>query len=120
MTDPSALLDLCAASEVPEGGAIKVEREGLILAVFNLGGRFFVTDEQCTQGPGLLSEGEIDGEIIECNFHNGAFHIPTGRVVAPPCMGPLRTYDVQAHDGKRFSDHPAAPSSGTSCSPRPS
>jgi hypothetical protein len=25
-------------SEVPEGGAIKVEKEGLILAVFNLGG----------------------------------------------------------------------------------
>ena len=100
MTDAVSLMDLCSASEVPVGGAIKVEKEGLILAVFNLGGRFFVTDDSCTHGPGSLSEGEIDGEVVECNFHNGAFHIPSGRVEAPPCMVPLRTYAVQLIDGK--------------------
>jgi nitrite reductase/ring-hydroxylating ferredoxin subunit len=72
------MLAICSTDEVPEGGAIRVEREGLVLAVFNLAGRFFVTDDSCTHGPGSLSEGEIDGEIVECNFHNGAFHIPTG------------------------------------------
>ena len=107
MTDTSSLLDLCATSEVPEGGAIKVEKEGLVLAVFNLGGRFFVTDDSCTHGPGSLSEGDIDGEVIECNFHNGAFHIPTGRVEAPPCMVPLRTYSVQVADGKVYIEAPA-------------
>src|SRR5678815_698449 len=100
MTDTSSLLDLCATSEVPEGAAIKVEVEGLVLAVFNLGGRYFVTDDGCTHGPGSLSEGEIDGEIVECNFHNGAFHIPTGRVEAPPCMVPLRTYPVMVEGGE--------------------
>jgi len=100
MTDAASLMDLCSASEVPEGGAIKVEKEGLILAVFNLGGRFFVTDDACTHGPGSLSEGEIDGEVVECNFHNGAFHIPSGRVEAPPCMVPVKTYAVQVVDGK--------------------
>src|ERR1700692_2387476 len=92
MTDTTSLLDLCSTSEVPEGAAIKVEKDGLILAVFNLGGRFFVTDDACTHGPGSLSEGEIDGELVECNFHNGVFHIPSGRVEAPPCMVPLKTY----------------------------
>lgn len=106
MTDTSSQLDLCATSEVPEGGAIKVEKDGLILAVFNLGGRYFVTDDQCTHGPGSLSEGDIDGEIVECNFHNGAFHIPTGRVEAPPCMVPLRTYEVKVRDGKVFIEAP--------------
>ena len=100
MNDATRLLDLCDAHDVPEGGAIKVEKEGLVLAVFNLGGRFFVTDDACTHGPGSLSEGEIDGEVVECNFHNGAFHIPTGRVEAPPCMVALRTYVVQVADGK--------------------
>jgi nitrite reductase/ring-hydroxylating ferredoxin subunit len=108
MTDTSSLLDLCAAAEVPEGGALKVERDGLVLAVFNLAGTFYVTDDACTHGPGSLSEGEIDGEIVECNFHNGAFHIPTGRVEAPPCMVPLRTYPVQLVDGKVCIDPPAA------------
>ena len=96
------MLQLCPTQDVPEGGAIKVERGGLILAVFNLGGRFFVTDDNCTNGPGSLSEGEIDGEIVECNFHNGAFHIPSGRVEAPPCMVPLRTYPAIVEDGRLY------------------
>jgi nitrite reductase/ring-hydroxylating ferredoxin subunit len=94
------MLQLCSTEEVPEGGAIKVERDGLILAVFHLGDRFYVTDDSCTHGPGSLSEGEIDGEVVECNFHNGAFHIPTGRVEAPPCMVPLKTYPASIVDGK--------------------
>src|SRR5471032_1213047 len=108
MTDAVSLMDLCSISEVPEGGAIKVEKEGLILAVFNLGGRFFVTDDTCTHGPGSLSEGEIDGELVECNFHNGVFHIPSGRVEAPPCMVALRTYAVQVVDEKVCIEPPAA------------
>lgn len=100
MADAAALIGLCSTEAVPEGTALKVERDNLVFAVFNLGGRFFVTDDACTHGPGSLSEGEIDGEIVECNFHQGAFHIPTGRVEAPPCMIPLRTYVVQVVDGK--------------------
>ena len=107
MNATAPLLDLCATGEVPEGGAIKVERDELILAVFNLGGRFFVTDDACTHGPGSLSEGDIDGEVVECYFHNGAFHIPSGRVEAPPCMVPLRTYAVQVVDGRVFIEAPA-------------
>jgi nitrite reductase/ring-hydroxylating ferredoxin subunit len=107
MSDFSAPLDVCATCDVAEGAAIRVEKEGLVLAVFNLGGRFFVTDDACTHGPGSLSEGEIDGEVVECNFHNGAFHIPSGRVEAPPCMVPLRTYAAQVVDGKVFIETPA-------------
>jgi nitrite reductase/ring-hydroxylating ferredoxin subunit len=106
MADSSTLIGLCAADEVPEGTALKVEHDNFVFAVFNLGGRFFVTDDACTHGPGSLSEGDIDGEIVECNFHQGAFHIPTGRVEAPPCMIPLKTYNVQVVDGKVFIEAP--------------
>jgi nitrite reductase/ring-hydroxylating ferredoxin subunit len=108
MSASETLLELCSTDEVPEGGALKVERDGLILAVFNLGERYYVTDDTCTHGPGSLSEGEIDGEIVECNFHGGCFHIPTGRVEAPPCMVPLRTYAVSVVDGKVCILPPAA------------
>src|SRR5512138_1099892 len=102
MSETATKLALCSTNDVPNGGALKVERDGLVLAVFNLGGRFFVTDDACTHGPGSLSEGEIDcdAETVECNFHNGAFHIPTGRVEAPPCMIPVRTYKVTVEGGE--------------------
>jgi nitrite reductase/ring-hydroxylating ferredoxin subunit len=93
------LIRLCAASDVAEGAALKVEVEDLTVAVFNLGGKFFVIDDQCTHGPGSLSEGCVDGEEIECDFHNGRFHIPTGAVTGPPCMIPVQTWTVRIVDG---------------------
>jgi len=85
-------LSLCKKSDVSEGKAIKIEKNGLTLAVFNLNGEYYVTDDVCTHGPGSLSEGEINGDEVECDFHNGAFNIKTGEPTAPPCMIPLKTY----------------------------
>lgn len=83
---------LCRRGEVEPGTAIRVEKEGLTLAVFNVEGEYLVTDDACTHGPGSLSEGCITGEVVECDFHNGAFNIRTGAVVTPPCMVPVKTY----------------------------
>ena len=94
------LISLCPAAEVLEGGVIRVEKDGLVLAVFHVGNCFYVTDNSCTHGPGEMCEGEIDGDIVVCNFHNGAFHIPTGRVARPPCTKPLRTYRVHIVDDR--------------------
>jgi nitrite reductase/ring-hydroxylating ferredoxin subunit len=92
-------LVLCNTADVAVGSAIKVERDGLELAVFNIDGDFYVTDDQCTHGPGSLSEGYIDGDVVECNFHQGQFNIRTGEVVLPPCFVPVKTYPVVVADG---------------------
>ena len=93
-------IDLCSAAEVAPGTALKVETGGLALAVFNIDGAFYVTDDLCTHGPGSLSEGYIEGDVVECNFHNGQFNIKTGEVVLPPCMIPVKTYKVHV-DGEQ-------------------
>jgi nitrite reductase/ring-hydroxylating ferredoxin subunit len=93
-------LELCEAADVAEGTALKVEAEGLILAVFNIEGEYYVLDDACTHGPGSLSEGYIEGDVVECNFHNGQFNIRTGEVVLPPCMIPMKTYPTTVEDGE--------------------
>ena len=95
-------IELCNTSYVDVGGALKVEKDDLILAVFNIDGEFFVTDDACTHGPGSLSEGYIEDDVVECNFHNGQFNIKTGEVVAPPCMIPVKTYRTVVENGKVF------------------
>jgi nitrite reductase/ring-hydroxylating ferredoxin subunit len=95
----SARIRLCAADEVPPGEARKVEANDLTLAVFNVDGSFFVTDDACTHGPGSLSEGYLEGDVIECNFHQGCFNVRTGAVVSPPCVVPIRTYTSLVEDG---------------------
>ncbi len=93
------LIKLCAAADVAQDSVIQVEADGLVVAVFNLGGNFFVTDDHCTHGPGSLSEGYIDGDVVECNFHNGQFDIKTGEVVSPPCMVSVKTYPATVEGG---------------------
>ena len=89
---------LCKPADVEVGKAIRIEKGGLVLAVFNLEGEFHVTDDACTHGPGSLSEGCIEGDVVECDFHNGAFNIRTGEVVTPPCMIPVKVYRTVVGD----------------------
>lgn len=102
MTDAPLRLELCTADEIAPGSALKVETAGLIVAVFNVDGDYYVTDDTCTHGPGSLSEGFIEGEIVECNFHQGLFNIRTGAVVQPPCVVPVKTYKAAVADGKVY------------------
>jgi len=95
-------LELCSTDDVAEGTALKVEHGDLALAVFNVEGTFYVMNDLCTHGPGSLSEGYIDGDVVECNFHNGQFDIKTGEVVSPPCMIPVKTYPATVEGGAVF------------------
>jgi nitrite reductase/ring-hydroxylating ferredoxin subunit len=98
MYDSDNLIELCAKADVPEGEVIKVEHGDLELAVYHVEGEFFVTDDHCTHGPGSLSEGYLEGHVIECDFHQGQFDIRDGRVVGPPCIVDIKTYKVVPHD----------------------
>jgi nitrite reductase/ring-hydroxylating ferredoxin subunit len=92
-------IPLCKTEEVPVGEARRVETAGLTLAVYHVEGAFYVTDDHCTHGPGSLSEGLLEGDVIECNFHGGRFNVRTGEVVLPPCMIPVRAYHTVVEDG---------------------
>ena len=105
--EPAAVptrVELCKADQVAAGTALRVEAGGVTVAVFNVEGQFYVTDDACTHGPGSLSEGFIDGDVVECNFHNGQFDIKTGEIVSPPCMIPVKTYPTSVDGGTVFID----------------
>ena len=95
-------IKLCSTDAVAVGAALKVETGDLVLAVFNVGGQFYVTDDACTHGPGSLSEGYVEDDVVECNFHNGQFNIRTGEVVSPPCMVPVKTYPTVVENGSVY------------------
>jgi nitrite reductase/ring-hydroxylating ferredoxin subunit len=92
-------VQLCKVEDVGIGEVRKIEAGGLTLAVYNLDGAFYATDDACTHGPGSLSEGFVDGDTIECNFHQGVFDIRTGECVRPPCMIPVKTYRTVVEHG---------------------
>lgn len=93
-------IELCSTEDVEPGAVLQVFAGDLTLAVFNVDGEFFVLDDQCTHGPGLLSDGFVEDDVIECSVHAGQFNIKTGEVVAPPCDVPVRAYKTTVADGK--------------------
>ncbi len=91
----ASFVKVAARSEIPNGAGKSVEAEGRRIAIFNLDGTFYAIDEECTHSGGPLSEGTIDGEEIECPWHQGRFNIKTGAVVDPPPMDDLTSYNVR-------------------------
>jgi nitrite reductase/ring-hydroxylating ferredoxin subunit len=94
------LVPLCGVSDVAPGCALRAESGGCVYAVFNVEGTIHVTQDECTHGPGSLSEGYILDDEVECPFHQGRFHIASGRATFAPATDPLKVWTVRLVDGK--------------------
>jgi nitrite reductase/ring-hydroxylating ferredoxin subunit len=99
-----SVVRVCAKADVAPETAKAFEVGDQRLAVFNIGGNYYVTDDECTHAAASLAEGMLDGDVIECCLHFGAFHVPTGEVKAPPCSITLRTYKVVLQGDDVFVD----------------
>ena len=93
MADES-VVRVCAQAEIEPESVKAFEVGDKRPAVYNIGGKFYVTDDECTHASASLADGTLEGDVIECSLHFGAFHVPTGAVKAPPCSIALRTYQV--------------------------
>ncbi len=98
------IVRVCAKSEIGSDSVQAFDVGDKRLAVFNIGGSYYVTDDECTHASASLADGMLDGEVIECAVHMGAFHVPTGEVKAPPCAMALRTYKVTLDDNDVLVD----------------
>jgi naphthalene 1,2-dioxygenase ferredoxin component len=85
-------------SELGEGEVIGVEAAGRSIALYNADGHVFATDNICTHAYARLSDGWLDGELIECPLHAARFDIRTGKVLDPPATVDLKTYPVRLVD----------------------
>jgi len=90
-----AFVRLCSRDDVAEGAALKVDRTEGAIAIYNVGGEFFATQDRCTHGDWSLADGYLDGDVIECTLHMGKFCVRTGRVKSPPPCEPLKVYPVK-------------------------
>ncbi|HRH85507.1 MAG TPA: non-heme iron oxygenase ferredoxin subunit [Rubrivivax sp.] len=93
-------IPLCPADEVWEGTIkLAVLPDGHRIALYQVDGKFFATDDTCTHGEASLSEfGSVEGHIVECSFHNGSFDIRSGEACAMPCSVALRTWPIRIVD----------------------
>ena len=95
----------CEVNALEEGEAVIVERPPLPpVAVFNVDGEFYATDDTCTHDKYSLADSYIDDDIVECALHMAKFNIRTGKALSLPATRNLVTYPVQVTDGVVFVD----------------
>ncbi len=99
---------VAATSDVPAGEGLRVKLDQYEIAVFNIDGEFYAIDDVCTHAFALLSEGFVEGDVIECPLHSGRFEIKTGKAVAAPCTVDVRTYPVRREDDAILVGLPSA------------
>ena len=113
MNSPPKRLDICRTADVEDGEfATRIVVDDVAYAVYHLGDRYYVSQDACSHGPGSLGEGTIIGEEIECPFHQGRFHIPTGKPSLPPCTDPVRVWTGRLDGDQIWIDPDEAPPQG--------
>ena len=88
------------AADLPEGEMCAVLVAGRTLALYHVEGRYHATDAICTHGQARLTDGYLDGHMIECPLHQGVFDIRTGKGQGAPISIDLASYPARlAADG---------------------
>ena len=89
-------------SECPPGNLLEVEagREHIVLA--NVDGDVYALQNRCSHQDLPLSDGELEGDRLECLYHGARFDVCTGKAVGLPAIKPVPSYDVQIRGQEIF------------------
>ena len=75
-----------------------VKAGGVDVALYNIGGEIYATDNICTHAHALLSDGWLEGDIIECPLHGGRFEAKTGKGLGAPVPCDVKKFPVRIVD----------------------
>ena len=99
---------VATTSEIPPGEMKQVRIGPRYVALYNVAGTIYATDDICTHADASLSEGYLEGDVVECPLHQGRFHIPTGKAVGAPVTVDIATFPVRIDGADVFVSLPAA------------
>jgi 3-phenylpropionate/trans-cinnamate dioxygenase ferredoxin subunit len=90
---------VCALSEVPENGALRVELADVDVAVVRYEGSVYAIQDLCSHAEVPLSEGDVEildgAPTIECWLHGSCFDLRTGEPTNLPATEPVDVYPVR-------------------------
>jgi naphthalene 1,2-dioxygenase system ferredoxin subunit len=99
MTDTADWHRVAASDDLEEGGMIPVRLGERDLALYRVEGRVYATGNICTHGLACLTDGYLDGHMVECPLHQGLFDVRTGAPQGPPVTEPVPVYEARDEGG---------------------
>jgi biphenyl 2,3-dioxygenase ferredoxin subunit len=86
------LTRICGANDLAPGEMLRFEGHSEPILICNVGGEFFAVQDTCSHDEWPLSDGELEGDVVECTLHWAKFCVRTGKVKALPACVSLRTF----------------------------
>ena len=81
--------------ELPPGEMKLVEVGDERKVLINVDGDLYAISDVCTHRECPLSEGSLEGAVLECGCHGSQFNVGTGAVEQGPARNPVPTYALK-------------------------
>ncbi|MBL0885288.1 non-heme iron oxygenase ferredoxin subunit [Myceligenerans indicum] len=100
----------CLTDDLSPEEAMLVELDGVdgapvpVALVRDADGDYHALSDICSHGQVSLSDGEVEGCLVECWLHGSQFDVRTGHPVQLPAIRPVPVYPVKIDSGKVLID----------------
>src|ERR671934_1307189 len=85
---------VASTQELTPGSGKVMEINGQSIAVFNIDGTYYATDNTCVHRGGPLGEGELEGDVVTCPWHAWQYNVKTGVSTTNPSAS-VKSYQVK-------------------------
>lgn len=92
---PQDFKKVATISQIPKGGKITIEANGLLVVLVNIDGDIYCLDDVCTHDGGTLGDGVLDDHCLICPRHGAKFDVRTGDAITMPATEATATYEVK-------------------------
>jgi 3-phenylpropionate/trans-cinnamate dioxygenase ferredoxin subunit len=92
------VIPVCRFDDLPVGESVRVDTVPPV-AVFHADGELYAIDDTCTHQDASLSEGWLEGCLVECPLHAASFDLRTGQPTCLPARRAVRRHRVTVDDG---------------------
>jgi NAD(P)H-dependent nitrite reductase small subunit len=91
----------CAASELSDGETLGVVLDDEYIALYRVNEEIFATDNVCPHAFALLSDGFLEGHVIECPLHGAMFDVRNGKCQSGPYED-IKAFQIELRDGEVY------------------
>jgi len=97
---PENFSPVLSESDLEEGKPIRADYNGTPILLVRRGSETYALAETCSHLGGPLSEGKLDGDVIQCPWHGSRFSIRDGHVIDGPAVHPQPCLTARVRNGQ--------------------
>lgn len=91
-------IKVATLEDCPPGSLRPVMAGSDPVVLANVDGEVYAVLDRCSHEDLPLSDGEMEGTVLVCQYHGARFDLTTGAARGLPAVRPVRTYPVEIRE----------------------